>query len=65
LAGIGVKYYEDFMDAINKVVKIKKYYYPDISNNKLYEDYYNIFISILMETFKDLKNLNKLKNLSI
>ncbi|WP_034301163.1 autoinducer-2 kinase [Bacillus cihuensis] len=39
-AGVGAKVYNDFDDAISKVIKFEKTYYPNHENNKVYEDLY-------------------------
>ncbi|MDR0263227.1 MAG: autoinducer-2 kinase [Sphingobacterium sp.] len=40
-AGIGAKVFVDFDDAITKVIKFEKTYYPDPENNEVYEGLYN------------------------
>ncbi|MDQ0881638.1 autoinducer-2 kinase [Peribacillus sp. V2I11] len=39
-AGVGAKVYNDFDDAISKVIKFEKTYYPNHENNVVYEDLY-------------------------
>ncbi|MGM0886902.1 MAG: autoinducer-2 kinase [Bacillota bacterium] len=39
-AGVGAKVYKDFDDAISKVIKFEKAYYPNHENNVVYEDLY-------------------------
>ncbi|MFJ7929916.1 autoinducer-2 kinase [Peribacillus sp. NPDC096448] len=39
-AGVGAKVYDDFHDAILKVIKFEKTYYPNHENNVVYEDLY-------------------------
>ena len=39
-AGVGAKVYNDFHDAILKVIKFEKTYYPNHENNVVYEDLY-------------------------
>lgn len=39
-AGVGAKVYNDFDDAISKVIKFEKTYYPNHENKVVYEDLY-------------------------
>ncbi|WHY56461.1 autoinducer-2 kinase [Peribacillus simplex] len=39
-AGVGAKVYNDFNEAISKVIKFEKTYYPNQENNVVYEDLY-------------------------
>lgn len=53
LAGVGTGVYTDFEDAVKKLVKIKKEYYPNKSNEKKYDEAFEKYKKI----YKSLKEV--------
>ena len=52
LAGVGAGVYSSFEQAVSKTVRIQRVHHPDDKNNKIYRDYYRLYLD-LYERLKD------------
>jgi len=62
IAGVGVGVYNNFAEAVNRIVKVKKTIAPGIQNTKKYNHYYQLYKKLyysLKEDFGELKELNR------
>ncbi|MCD6256569.1 hypothetical protein J7J45_00725 [Candidatus Aerophobetes bacterium] len=51
LAGIGARVFSDINEAVRKVVKIKKSFYPDPSNAGIYQKVYQEYLSLYQKLY--------------
>ena len=62
IAGVGVGVYNNFAEAVNRIVKVKKTIVPRIQNTERYNHYYQLYKKLyysLKEDFGELKELNR------
>ncbi|KXS40140.1 MAG: xylulokinase [Candidatus Frackibacter sp. T328-2] len=63
IAGVGIGIYNDYKDAVDQTVRIKRTHKPNSENHELYSKYFNIYLDLyknLKETYQKLdKIINK------
>lgn len=52
-AGVGIGIYKDVRDAVKKMVKLKKEYYPDSENHQKYQQLYELYKSLYRHVWDD------------
>ena len=55
LAGVGVGMYQDFEEAVELTVKVKRYHKPNMDNHAIYQENYKTYL----EVYKNLSNTMK------
>jgi xylulokinase len=60
LAGVGVGIYKSVEEACDAVIKIKEVQKPDLSTQRIYEGYYDLFRSLYRSLKEDYKKLSGL-----
>ncbi|MHB1347705.1 MAG: FGGY-family carbohydrate kinase, partial [Candidatus Humimicrobiaceae bacterium] len=61
IAGVGTGIFESFEEAVERIIKVKKIFYPIESNYKLYSELYSLYIQIYEESLGSFEKLAKVK----
>jgi len=46
VTGVALGVYKDYTDAVEKTVKMNRFYEPDMEKHKLYEQYYEVYLAL-------------------
>lgn len=63
LAGMGLNIYTDVKKTLDRMIKIKDRYEPDLDNNLIYREIYTIYRSIYESLYNDFDKAAKIRNL--
>lgn len=64
IAGVGIGAYENFQEATESIIKIKKVVSPDKNSSKVYDEYYKIYTKLYSTLKHDFALLNQISNIS-